>query len=152
MAACIVAALAPVLPWYFYTGSIPGNRRDLGMFDIVYNNTGKVEYARSANYDWHGPAISITAGVGFLFLLATSPLTPPPWWRTLGLGIFAILILTFLLIFAERYWRDFPIKEWGGFIEILAIFSLFLIVALEVRQAIQASLHKQPPANATPPV
>jgi hypothetical protein len=151
MVACVVAAIAPVLPWYYYMGALPIVRSDLGIFDLPNNSSGRAEYARSANYDWHGPAISITAGVGFLFLLATSPLVPPPWWRTLGLGLFAMLILTFVLIFSQRYWHDFPLKEWGGFIELLAIFSLFLIVALEIRQSILASLQKKQ-STPTPPV
>ncbi len=65
MVFCLLAAVSPALPWRYH-------------LEQVW--IGPVHSA-SAYTDWHGAVISVTAGVGFLFLLATSPLVPVPWWH-----------------------------------------------------------------------
>ena len=53
----------------------------------------------SAYTDWHGAALSITGGVGLLFLVATGGVKPAPWWRTLGVAIIGIAVITITIFF-----------------------------------------------------
>jgi hypothetical protein len=83
---------------------------------------------------WEGPVINIVAGLGFMFVFATSAIRPVPWWRSLGISVVGVGVVVIVLLC--RAWCDFSICEWGPLLAILSSAGLVLIAALEVRQLI----------------
>jgi hypothetical protein len=116
MILCLVAAVSPILPWHVRGG-----------------------VCASGYGDWHGPTINVIAALGFIFLIATSPLSPVPWWRILGVAAVGAGVVVVVLMYAMRPgsgWMDFPVAEYGGLLAILSAAGLLLVAALEVRQLI----------------
>jgi serine/threonine protein kinase len=83
--------------------------------------------------DWHGAAISIAGGVGFLFLIATGAMHPIPWWRTVGITVIGVALITFIVIFASKNWNDFPYDQVAGLLAILSSTGLLAIASVEFR-------------------
>lgn len=136
MGLCLVAAVSPAGPWsYQWQPRMPaGEVPDLGRTVPLPGVDGWVRHPLSAYTDWHGGAISVIAGVGLLFVLATSPLVPVPWWRALGIALIGAAVLTILLIYGYRHWSWFPVREWGALAGIVGTAGLLFVATLETRQ------------------
>ncbi len=120
---CILAATSPALAWSYFPG-----------WELSATGTKVAALIPVAAYaDWHGAAITITGGVGVLFLLATGSVKPIPWWRVAGLAVVGVTLLVFILIYSTTHWNHFPVQETGGLLAILSTMGLSLVVAMDLR-------------------
>ncbi len=79
-----------------------------------------------------GGAIGVTCLLLLLYLIATSPLDPPPVWRPAGIAICATVGGGFFLSYGYgpgRTWMDYA----GPWICILSLLLLLLIATVELR-------------------
>lgn len=114
---CILGSLSPAFPWV-----------DAGIgVKMIGFDTGS-----------GGILITILFAVTLLFLFATSPLLPVPWWRSMTVALLAIGVIIVLLVAGGRYWPGFPTPKHhiGGFVAYMCAFCLLLIVSAEVRNLI----------------
>ena len=139
---CALAAISPAFPWTYHFG-----------FDIAALRTAlpqQILIPTSAYSDWHGAAITVTSGIGLLFLVATGTLKPTPWWRTLGIGLVGSAIITITIIYATNHWHHFPAREFGGLLAIVSATGLLFLACLDVRQAIEKRLNAKQAHQAPP--
>lgn len=142
---CLLAAISPAFPWSYQWGyeSVSDLLRP------AFPTPIRIGY--SAFTDWHGAALSVTGGVGLLFLVATGGIKPAPWWRTLGVAIIGIAVLTITIIFSTRKWNHFPVSEYGGLLAIISSTGLLFIACVEVRQILERCGNVKPAPPVDPP-
>ena len=127
---CLLAAISPALPWSYQLGLA----LQPATADLLHVASSKLALVPVSAYaDWHGAAISVAAGIGFLFLVATGSLRPAPWWRTVGSGIVGSALITFILIYSTRHWNHFPTREAGGLLAVISSTGILFVACLEVR-------------------
>ena len=138
---CVLAAIAPALPWSCGYG--------VDLAAIVAGSAKQVFVTGNAYTDWQGAAITIAGGVGVLFLVATGGLNPAPWWRTLGIGVVGVAIIVFTIIWAADRWNHFPIREFGGLLAVVSGTGLLGVACLEIRRLLerQANEKSGPPIS-----
>src|SRR2546425_1185417 len=86
----LLAAISPAMAWHIAP-------------DFQYGQaySGALTWG-SAYADWHGATITTLGLAGFLFLIAVSPLTPAPWWRTLVVGILGAAIVAIIIVYSTH--------------------------------------------------
>ena len=92
--------------------------------------------------DWHGGALSVVGGIGFLFLVATGGIRPVPIWRTIFVAVVGTAAIVIVLLYATRMWHHFPLREFGGLLAILSATGLLLLACLELRQYLEKRAKK----------
>ena len=142
---CLLAAISPAFPWGYQWGYESFS----GLMHPTFPNQIRIPY--SAYADWHGAALSITGGVGLLFLVATGGIKPAPWWRTLSVAIIGIAVITITIIFSTRKWNHFPVSEYGGLLAIISSTGLLFTACIEVRQILERGANVKPAAPVEPP-
>ena len=139
----LLAAISPAFPWSFgFNWNYPT------IIDGVIQQSTATAISSNAYLDWHGGVITIVGAVGALFLIATGGVRPTPWWRTLGTFLLAVALMVFIIIYANR-WHDFPVREYGGLMAIIAVAGLLLLCALDLRSALHAKTGASTPESGT---
>ena len=100
----------------------------------------------SAYADWHGAAITVAGGLGFLFLVATGGLSPAPWRRTPGVAVVGVAIIVFTIVYSTTHWNHFPVEEFGGLLAIIAATGLLVVACIEIRRSLERRFNASPDA------
>jgi len=133
MVLCLLAAASPLMPWRY----VP--QQQLVTDWQMHHSYWVAGEAWVSGYGgWEAPVINIVAGLGFMFVFATSALKPVPWWRSLGISVVGVGVVVIVLLC--RAWCNFSIREWGPLLAILSSAGLVLIAALEIRHLIASRL------------
>lgn len=139
MGFCLLAAISPALPWNYQATLDRVSLSKMPSFSLTWQSAFAV---------WQGAVICVLGAICFFFVLATSPLTPAPWWRSLVVAVVAAALWAVVLTYALKWWNEFPAKAYGAYLGMASVVGLMFIAALEIRQTIQRRLAHVAPRSA----
>src|SRR5262245_42452550 len=154
MAVSLLGAATVLLPWA--GGQVLRLREPPGP-DGKAVATAIVPFVLRGYELWHGCAVAAVFAAGFLFLVATGPVTPAPAWRSLVVGLggaaaiglalggqsypYAALRSNDPLHLVDAGWRP------GSYAPVGAGLGLLLVMAVEFRARVARWAAARPPAE-----
>jgi len=77
-------------------------------------------------------AIGVIYLLLLLYLIATSPLDPPPVWRPVGMVIFAVAVAVLFLVYGYSLGYNWPNSP-GPWVAILSALAVLITATIELR-------------------
>lgn len=77
-------------------------------------------------------AIGVIYLLLLLYLIATSPLDPPPVWRPVGMVIFALAVAVLFLVYGYSLGRNW-VNSPGPWVAILSALAVLIVATIELR-------------------
>jgi hypothetical protein len=129
---CVAGVCALFFPWLTPTGILGRVKLEHG--DVGWALQVQQKGSQNALASWHGIPTGIVFVLLFLLMVATSPLNPVPFWRTLVLLVGGFLVVLFTSMFVGRFvGMEFVAVAGGAYLALGLGFGLLFLGALEIR-------------------